>query len=72
MDNRALNVPQAAVFLGLATQSLYNLKFRGLGPAYHKIGRRTVYRVSDLEAYLGERRVVPQERREAAGAHGAA
>lgn len=72
MYNRVLNVQQAAAYLGLAPQSLYNMRFRGVGPAYHKLGSRTVYRVSDLELYLAERRINPQDRREEAFAHGAA
>ena len=72
MDNRVLNVSQAATYLGLAPQSLHNMRFRGVGPAYHKLGSRVVYRISDLELYLMERRIIPQDRREGAGAHGAA
>lgn len=63
--NTALSVSQAAVFLGLAKQTLYNHRFYGTGPAYHKLGSRIVYRVSDLEEYLAKRRIDPEARQEA-------
>jgi len=60
--NQALDDVKAAAFLGLAPQTLRNLRCRCAGPPYHKIGRRVVYLKQDLELYLRERRVDPEAR----------
>ncbi len=60
----ALNEAEAGRFLGLARQSLANLRCRGAGPPYHKLGSRVVYRISDLEKYLAQRRIDPVAQRE--------
>jgi predicted DNA-binding transcriptional regulator AlpA len=46
---------EAAEFLGLATSTLAKLRSTGNGPAYCKLGRRVVYRMEDLEAWLESR-----------------
>ena len=58
--NHVLNDVGAAAFLGLAVQSLRNARSRREGPPYIKMGRRIVYRVSDLEEYLNRHRIDPQ------------
>jgi Helix-turn-helix domain len=63
--NQMLNDIQAAGFLGLKPQTLRNMRHYGEGPIYHKLGRRVVYRIADLEKYLAERRIDPEARREA-------
>jgi len=60
MVNQLLNDTEAAEFLNLAEQTL-NLTFEGRGPAYFKIGRRVVYRASDLETFLEKHRVEPEK-----------
>jgi hypothetical protein len=57
---QGLNDVQAAAFLGLAPQTMRNLRCRCAGPPYFKLGRRIVYRVADLEKYLADRRVDPE------------
>ncbi len=65
MDKQEVfNDVQAARYLGLAPQSLRNMRCRAKGPAYHKLGSRIVYRISDLDQYLAERRIDPEGRRE--------
>jgi hypothetical protein len=61
---QVFNDIQAAAYLGLAPQTLRNMRFYGRGPAYCKMGRRIVYRMADLEKYLAERRIDPEARRE--------
>ena len=39
--------------------SLAQMRHKGKGPIYHKIGSKVVYLGSDLNAYLTERRVLP-------------
>jgi hypothetical protein len=58
--NPVFSVTEAARFLGLRPQTLYNKRCYGRGPVYYKIGRRVLYRLADLEKYLAEHRVDPQ------------
>ena len=53
-----LDTRQAAQYLGIATQTLYNLRHKRLGPNYIKIGAKVIYNISDLDLYLDENRVV--------------
>jgi hypothetical protein len=55
--------PEAAAELRLPTRTLDDLAYRGVGPAYYKTGRRTVYRGSDLLAWLETTRVESSEAR---------
>ncbi len=57
-----LNDVQAARYLGLAPQTLRNMRHYGKGPAYCKLGARVVYKVGDLELYLAKRRIDPEAR----------
>ena len=45
----------AARFVGLAQSTLAKLRLNGNGPVYCKLGRRVVYRPSDLEQWLQSR-----------------
>lgn len=67
MENQVvLNDVEAARYLGLSAQTHRNYRSYGnKGPAYHKLGSRIVYKISDLERYLAERRIDPEARREA-------
>jgi hypothetical protein len=54
-----LNTAQAAECLGIAPQTLTNLRSTGGGPPYYQYGKRgkVVYRVGDLDDYkLAHRR----------------
>lgn len=42
----------AAEYLGVARGTLCNWRTSGKGPRYRRIGRRPLYRVSDLEAWI--------------------
>lgn len=53
---------QAAEYLGLHARTLDNWRSQGRGPRYIRVGRRIVYRISDLEAYLDDRTVEGGER----------
>jgi hypothetical protein len=56
-SNPGLNPDAAAKFLCLAVSTLAKSRLTGTGPVYYKLGRRVVYRMEDLEAWL-ESRVV--------------
>jgi hypothetical protein len=60
MERQGLNEVEAGRFLGLARQSMANMRHKGVGPAYHKLGSRIVYKIADLEKYMAERRIDPE------------
>ena len=50
-----LRPPEASLHVGLAPQTLANLRLSGSGPPYVKIGLRAVgYRLSDLDEWLAK------------------
>lgn len=61
-----LPVEEAAGYLGLSASYLNKLRGFGGGPAYHKLGRRVLYRRSDLEQWLNGRRFESTSQAEAA------
>jgi helix-turn-helix protein len=46
----------AAMYLGLAPQTLAKLRWSGDSPPYFKVGRRVLYDREELDAWLNERR----------------
>ena len=50
-----LTTKEAARLLGLAPKTLENLRSRGGGPRYAKIGNRVRYRPADLDDWISER-----------------
>jgi hypothetical protein len=50
-----LTAGEAAKILGLSTSTLAKLRLGGNGPVYCKLGRRVVYRLEDLAAWLESR-----------------
>jgi hypothetical protein len=55
-----LDYEQAASALSLSRAALRDLVYKGRGPVVTKIGRRTLFAVSDLEAFVNQHRQVPQ------------
>jgi excisionase family DNA binding protein len=55
-SDRLLGVDQAASYTGLSVRYLAKLRIVGGGCAYHKIGVRVLYRLSDLDAWLANKR----------------
>ena len=47
-----LDVTQAAEYLGISASTLSKRRVFGGGPKYLKLGRRVVYDVRDLDAWL--------------------
>jgi hypothetical protein len=63
MDPRAFS-PKDAVALYPAlgsTGTLANLRVQKRGPRFFKLGRRVIYRVEDVEAYLFARPVLTRD-----------
>ena len=50
----------AATLLGIAPATLRNIRSQGRGPKYCRVGRRVVYRVRDVDAYLDAHAVDPE------------
>ena len=54
---------QAALMLGLSTQTLRNMRHERRGPIYHKITLRSVrYKITDLQSYIEAGRIDPAAR----------
>ena len=56
-DDLMLDVQTAARFTGIAVATLAKMRCIGGGPLFVKLGRRVVYRRSDVIAWLDARRV---------------
>ncbi len=54
-----LPVAEAAEYLGLSKQQMNLWRMRGAGPAFHRVGRRCLYAVDDLRAFMDELRQEP-------------
>lgn len=52
-----LSVEEAAEFTGLSKVLLDQWRATGGGPAYHKMGRRVLYSVTDLRTFAAASRV---------------
>jgi hypothetical protein len=59
-NNTCLSDVEASRYLGLGVQTLRNYRHCCKGPVYHRLGRRIIYRIADLESYLAERRINPE------------
>jgi predicted DNA-binding transcriptional regulator AlpA len=55
-DSSRLPVEAAAAHLGLSASTLNKLRVFGGGPVFLKLGRRVVYDVTDLDAWLATKR----------------
>jgi len=51
-QQRVLRTAEAADYCGSSASTFEKLRLTGGGPVYSKIGRRVVYRVEDLDAWL--------------------
>ncbi|MQW64885.1 helix-turn-helix domain-containing protein [Sinorhizobium meliloti] len=52
-----LSVEEAGEFIGVSKVTLDEWRCRGGGPAYHRIGRRILYSVTDLRNFAAASRV---------------
>ncbi|UOQ90687.1 helix-turn-helix domain-containing protein [Agromyces endophyticus] len=53
---------EVAAILHKSVAALNQMRGRGEGPPYLKIGRRVYYRLGDVDAYLESLRTIPPER----------
>jgi hypothetical protein len=54
-DPEVVDEHGACPIVGLRAPTLRTLRSRGGGPPFAKVGRRVVYRVADLRAWVAER-----------------
>ena len=54
-----LNIDEAADFIGVSRQTLDRWRMVATGPAIHRVGRRVLYSLADLRAYMESHRQQP-------------
>lgn len=59
---RLIDTAAAAEMLALSSGTLENWRVHGEGPPFIKIGRAVRYRLSDLDAWIERRRLLPVPR----------
>ncbi len=64
--DRGIKDTEAAKNLGVAPQTLRNMRCQGKGPPYFRIGRAVRYSVEDLNRYIEARKVDPESNAQAA------
>ncbi|MEN3238917.1 helix-turn-helix domain-containing protein [Methylobacterium ajmalii] len=64
-DTEKLETGEAAKRIGFSESYLVKLRSTGGGPPFYKFGRKVVYSVGDIDAWLASRRVTqtPEEHR---------
>ena len=62
VERRRLSEREAATYLGggMSARSLQDWRCQGVGPAYAKLGKRVVYDIADLDAFVSANRVEPK------------
>lgn len=72
MENGHINQYQLSKRWNISARTLEHWRWEGIGPLYLKLGRRVLYRISDIEAYEAEqlkgKQPQPQIKRVQAGA----
>lgn len=65
MKNDLMREPEVAEMTGSPRGTLAYWRHRGIGPRWAKLGRRVVYRRSDVEAWINEQFEAADARRSA-------
>lgn len=65
--DRLISTPEVADIIGMSPQWLNVARMLNIGPAYVKIGRRVLYKISDIVDWLGQRTRKGTEERRPAG-----
>lgn len=52
METRLLNEREVSAVYGIAVGQLRQLRFKGTGPLFVKLGRSVRYRAADIEDYI--------------------
>jgi hypothetical protein len=59
--NRNVNERAASKFLGLAVQTLRNMRTQRRGPPYAKFGKAVRYSIQDLLAWVEKKKIRPED-----------
>lgn len=62
VSQRLLWAEEVAAILGVPVKTLYQWRYKGIGPAGVRVGRHLRYRMADIEAWI-EGRVAEDRRR---------
>ncbi len=54
MDRKFLTTPEAAAYLRVKKETMEAWRIRGGGPRFRRAGRRILYALEDIEAFLGD------------------
>ncbi|MEM9500601.1 MAG: helix-turn-helix domain-containing protein [Pseudomonadota bacterium] len=54
-----LNIDEAADFIGVSKQTMDRWRMEAIGPTVHRVGRRVLYSLTDLRAFMETQRQVP-------------
>lgn len=54
-----LNIDEAAGFISVSRQTLDRWRMDATGPTVHRVGRRVLYSLTDLRAFMDEHRADP-------------
>jgi predicted DNA-binding transcriptional regulator AlpA len=57
-----MSLSEAAAYLDMTVQTLYNWRSRGIGPASLRIGGRVKYRLTDLDDWIAAQAEVEADR----------
>lgn len=55
-----LSVDETVKLYGLSQRTLEKLRAEGRGPAYHEMGKRILYRRTDLDTWMNQHRVATE------------
>ncbi len=67
-QDNLMTTHEAAAYLRIRPETLANFRASGTGPAYIRLGRKSIrYCRSDLDAYLAASRVAPEDLKGRAG-----
>ncbi len=61
MERRALSPEEAATMYGLNVGTLANLRHARRGPKFFKIGKKVVYFIEDIEAWIRQSPVLTRD-----------
>lgn len=63
MPHRLLWAEEVAMILGVPVKTLYQWRYKGVGPAGMRVGRHLRYRAADVELWIDGRVAEPGARR---------
>ena len=55
MSQPLMNTRQAATYVGLSPRTMEDLRTKGGGSVYRRLGKRVFYRLEDLDAWIDVR-----------------